>query len=78
MQLSEQLDNKTVRNTKRRMSKSPNGAENAKKKPTLNNDYDLVSDSDYSVYESEADPNPSTSTAHHKNRSVARGPKTAI
>ena len=32
MQLSEQLVNKTVRNTKRRMSKSPNGAENAKKK----------------------------------------------
>ena len=41
------------------------GAENAKKKPTINNDYDLTSDSDDSVYESEADPNPSTSTAHH-------------
>ena len=56
MQLSEQLHNKTVQNTKRRMSKSPNGAEN---------DYDLGSDSDDYVCESEADPNPSTSTAHH-------------
>ena len=45
------LDNKAVRNTKRRMSKSPNGAQNAKKKPTINNDYDLASDSDDSVYE---------------------------
>ena len=68
MQHGEQLDNKTVRSTKRRMSKSPNGAENAKKKPTINNDYELGSDSDDSVYESltcpESDPNSSTSTSH--------------